>query len=69
MDPMVKEAYEMLDRVEVLIKADAEEIRRLREVLQSAQELRIKLLGQLGYVPECVLDFCNKARAALAPVS
>ena len=39
----------------------------LRAILQSAQELRPKLLAQYGAVPECVLDFCNRARAAIAP--
>jgi len=38
----------------------------LAAVLQSAAVLRPKLLTQYGAVPECVLDFCNRARAALA---
>lgn len=37
-----------------------------QRVLQTAQQLRPILLAQYGVVPECVLDFCNRARAALA---
>ena len=33
--------------------------------LQTAQNLRPLLLRQLGYVPECVLTYCNEARALL----
>jgi hypothetical protein len=40
--------------------------KEMREVLQSAQELRPKLLAQYQAVPECVLGFCNRARAILA---
>ena len=29
---------------------------------EAAQSLRPALLKQLGYVPECVLEFCNLAR-------
>lgn len=39
----------------------------LRTVLARAQALRGDLLGQLSYVPECVLDFCNRAREVLTP--
>lgn len=38
----------------------------LIEVLRSSQELRFKLIRQYGAVPECVLDFCNNARALLS---
>lgn len=41
------------------------ETAELRHVLLSAAVLRPKLLIQYGAVPECVLDFCNRARAAL----
>ncbi len=34
--------------------------------VRAAQELRPLLLKQLGYVPECVLEYCNKNRALLA---
>lgn len=36
-----------------------------RELLGEAQAMRLKLLAQFGCVPECVLDFCNKARQLL----
>ena len=39
--------------------------RALREVLSQAEALRPRMLKDGGYVPEYVLDFCNKARAAL----
>ena len=39
---------------------------RLRATLQLAQAMRPSLLKDYGAVPECVLDFCNRARAALA---
>lgn len=42
------------------------ENQRLREALSGADPLRPVLLKQLGYVPECVLWFCNQARAALS---
>lgn len=38
---------------------------KLLALLAEAQDMRPTLLKQLGYVPECVLDFCNKARAAV----
>lgn len=34
--------------------------------LRRANDLRPMLLLQYGAVPECVLEFCNQARAALA---
>ena len=40
----------------------------LRTVLLEAEALRPRLLKDFGYVPEYVLDFCNKVRAALAKV-
>ena len=42
------------------------QVAALSEALQAAQELRPTLLRQYGAVPECVLDYCNSARAALA---
>lgn len=42
-----------------------EENEKLRSVLQQSQALRPALLVQYGAVPECVLDFCNRARAAV----
>ena len=41
----------------------------LAEALGKAQDLRPQLLIDLHYVPECVLMFCNQARAALSKVS
>jgi hypothetical protein len=38
---------------------------RLRAILANADGLRPALLRHQQYVPECVLDFCNQARAAL----
>ena len=38
----------------------------LVRVLEKAQDLRPALLAQLHYVPECVLGYCNMARAALS---
>ena len=38
---------------------------RLREALAGAGPLRPALLKQLGYVPECVLNYCNAVRAIL----
>lgn len=38
---------------------------RLIEALGKAQALRQKLLAQCHVVPECVLEFCNEARALL----
>jgi len=35
-------------------------------LLEMAQTLRPTLLAKYGAVPECVLDYCNKARALLA---
>ena len=40
----------------------------LAEALRKADALRPILLGQLGYVPEPILRFCNQARAVLAKV-
>ena len=34
-------------------------------MLEQAQDLRPALLAQLHYVPECVLGYCNMARAVL----
>jgi hypothetical protein len=39
------------------------DIDALREVLQGAEALRPEMLKDFGYVPEYVLDFCNRARA------
>lgn len=39
---------------------------RLRIVLSEAQSMRLMLLATMQYVPEPVLAYCNKARAALA---
>lgn len=38
----------------------------LVQALSDVQKLRIILLSQHGYEPECVLDYCNQARALLA---
>ena len=38
---------------------------QLRTLLKLAQNLRPLLLKTQGVVPECVLDFCNRARTAL----
>ena len=40
----------------------------LLEALQAAEALRPRLLKDFGYVPEYVLEFCNKARAVLYKV-
>jgi hypothetical protein len=48
------------DRDRYARRSDA--ARDARLLLCEAQKLRPALLAQLGYVPECVLDFCNKAR-------
>lgn len=37
----------------------------LEDALRSAQQLRPALLRQYGAVPECVLEFCNRARQVL----
>ena len=42
---------------------------RLVALLATAQALRPSLLKDYGAVPECVLDFCNRARAALSGAS
>ena len=42
-----------------------ERCKRLEDVLTAAQLLRPALLSIYGAVPECVLEFCNAARAAL----
>src|SRR4029077_20128526 len=42
-----------------------EELKLAREALEKANDLRPALLNQLHYVPECVLWYCNQARAAL----
>jgi len=40
----------------------------LEKVLRAAQIMRPILLKQYGNVPECVLDYCNKSRAAVSNV-
>ena len=44
------------------IDREAQRQAEMEILLQEAQELRPALLRQLGYVPECVLEFCNRAR-------
>lgn len=43
----------------------AARIAQLEALLREAQSLRPQLLKQFGHVPEYVLDYCNKVRAAL----
>lgn len=43
----------------------ARELSDAQRLLRDAQQLRPILLKQLGYVPEPVLEFCNRARAAI----
>ena len=38
---------------------------RLVEALREAEVLRPKVLKGMGYVPEYVLEYCNKARSLL----
>ena len=58
------EVYRLKDKD---ILAERDRLRQinaeLRALLTTAQELRPRLLTQYGAVPECVLDFCNRARA------
>ena len=43
----------------------ADAYQRLVARAKAVQELRPRLLQQLGYVPECVLEVCNADRALL----
>ena len=48
-----------------LLESQREQIAALREALEEAQKMRPMLLRQYQAVPECVLAYCNVARAAL----